>query len=308
MIVGVPVAEIAPAASRPGRVEAWVRAARIPTLAAALVPVLVGSALAARDHAFRFGPAVAALLGALLIQLGTNFVNDLGDFRRGADTRGRLGPPRALAMGWLSVMEIRTAIALSFGAAMIAGLYLTHAAGWPVVAIGIASILAGAAYTTGPFPLAYNALGEVFVFLFFGVVAVCGTYFVEAREISRVALVAAVPIGALASAILVVNNVRDRETDRASGKRTLSVLLGPRLARGEYFVLLLLAYAVPVALVVTRRTGAAALLPWLTAPLAFVEARRIAREEGAALNAGLLGTARLHVLFGTLLAIGMLFA
>jgi 1,4-dihydroxy-2-naphthoate octaprenyltransferase len=284
-----------------------IHAARLPTLAAAVVPVLVGAALAARDHAFRAGPAMAALLGALLIQLGTNFVNDVGDFRRGADT-ARSGPPRALAMGWLSVSDIRAGIAVSFGAAVVAGLYLTWAAGWPVIAIGVASILAGAAYTSGPYPLAYHALGEVFVFLFFGFVAVCGTYFVEARALSSMALITALPVGALASAILVVNNVRDRETDRAAGKRTLSVLLKASIARFEYPALLALAFATPVVLVVSGAVRWPALLPWLTAPLALAEARRVLTAEGLALNASLVGTARLHVMFGALFAIGILFA
>jgi len=274
-----------------------------------VVPVAVGSALAARDHAFRPGPALAALAGALLIQVGTNFVNDLGDFRRGADTGARLGPPRALAMGWLSVPEIRAGIVLSFGAAAIAGLYLIRVAGWPVLAIGLASILAGAAYTSGPYPLAYHGLGELFVFLFFGVVAVCGTYYVEARAFRWEGLVAALPVGALASGILVVNNVRDRDGDRAAGKRTVAVRVGPRAARAEYVALLLLAFAVPAILVSTGHAGPPALLPLLTAPLAIAEGRRVlAHEDGPSLNAALFGTARLHVLFGLLFAAGMTLA
>jgi 1,4-dihydroxy-2-naphthoate octaprenyltransferase len=235
-------------------------------------------------------------------------VNDLGDFKRGADTGARLGPPRALAMGWLSVPEIRVGILLSFTAAMVAGFYLTHEAGWPVVAIGLASILAGAAYTSGPWPLAYHGLGELFVFLFFGAVAVCGTYYVEARALRWEGLVAALPVGALASGILVVNNVRDLEGDRVAGKRTLAVRVGPRAARAEYVALLLLAFAVPALLVVTGHAGPPALLPLLTAPLALAEGRRVLAQQGSALNAALFGTARLHVLFGLLFAAGMAIA
>ncbi len=268
------------------------------------MPVAVGSALAARDHAFRLGPALAALLGAILIQIGTNLVNDLGDFRRGADSGVRLGPPRALAMGWLTVRDVRIGILVSFLAATAVGLYLSSVAGWPVVAIGIVSLLAGAAYTSGPFPLAYNALGEFFVFLFFGFVAVCGTYFVEARANSLDAAIAAIPVGALASAILVVNNVRDLEGDRAAGKRTVAVLLGRRGARAEYILLLLLAYLTPVALVLAG-VPPVALMPLLTAPLALYEGLRLFRHEGSALNASLVGTARLHVLFGILFAAGL---
>ena len=298
-----------PETPRVSRATAWLLAARIPTLAAALVPVAVGSALAARDHAFRLGPALAALAGALLIQIGTNLVNDLGDFRRGADSVARRGPPRALAMGWLSVPEIRAGILLSFGAAVVAGLYLTHVAGWPVVAIGAASILAGAAYTSGPWPLAYHGLGELFVFLFFGLVAVCGTYFVETRGLRWEGLLAALPVGALASAILVVNNVRDRDGDRAAGKRTIAVRVGPRAARAEYVALLGLAYLVPPVLVLGGQAGFPALLPLMTAPLAVAEARRVlAREDGPSLNVALFGTARLHVLFGLLFAAGLAIA
>jgi 1,4-dihydroxy-2-naphthoate octaprenyltransferase len=288
------------------RARAWIHAARVPTLAAAFVPVAVGSALAARDHSFRLGPALAALWGAIFIQIGTNLVNDLGDFRRGADHGERLGPPRALAMGWLTPAEVRAGVVLSFLLAALAGLYLTLAAGWIVVAIGLASIAAGAAYTAGPWPLAYHGMGDLFVFLFFGMVAVCGTYFVEAKTVSLDALAAAVPVGALATAILVVNNVRDLDGDRAAGKRTVAVRVGRRGARAEYLALLAAAYVTPAILFLAGRAGAWALLPMITAPLAWAEGRRVVgREDGPSLNAALFGTARLHVLFGLLFAAGM---
>jgi 1,4-dihydroxy-2-naphthoate polyprenyltransferase len=288
------------------RARAWIHAARIPTLAAALVPVAVGSALAARDDRFRLGPALAALCGAIFIQIGTNLVNDLGDFRRGADGATRLGPPRALAMGWLTVSEVRAGIVVSFLCATLAGIYLVTAAGWIVVAIGIASIAAGVAYTSGPWPLAYNGLGEVFVFLFFGIVAVCGTYFVEARTLSLDALIASIPVGALATAILVVNNVRDLDGDRAARKRTLAVRIGRGATRAGYAALIAAAFLTPVLLALTGRAGAWALLPLVTAPLALGEARRVfGKEDGPSLNAALLGTARLHVLFGLLFAAGL---
>jgi 1,4-dihydroxy-2-naphthoate octaprenyltransferase len=291
------------------RARAWLRAARVPTLAAALVPVAVGSALAARDHHFRIGPALAALWGAIFIQIGTNLVNDLGDFRRGADSGSRLGPPRALAMGWLTVAEIKAGILASFLSATLAGVYLVGAAGWVVVAIGLISIAAGVAYTAGPAPLAYNGLGEIFVFLFFGVVAVCGTYYVEARTLPLDAVLAAIPVGALAAAILVVNNVRDLEGDRAAGKRTMAVAFGRRGARAEYILLLSAAYLTPAILAFSGRARAWALLPLFTAPLALHEGRRVLeREDGPTLNAALFGTARLHVLFGLLFAVGMAIA
>ena len=288
-----------------GRVQAWLHAARIPTLAAAFVPVAVGTALAARDHHFRLALALLALWGAVFIQIGTNLVNDLGDFHRGADRGPRLGPPRALAVGWLTEREIRTGILLSFALATVAGLLLARLAGPVVIAIGIASILAGAAYTAGPWPLAYHGWGELFVFLFFGVVAVCGTYYVQARAISPDALCASIPVGALATAILVVNNVRDLEGDRVAGKRTLAVRLGRRAARMGYLLLLAAAYVTPLWLLLSGRAAAWALLPFLTLPLALRECRRVTREQGAPLNAALFGTARLHVLFGLLFAAGL---
>lgn len=291
------------------RARAWLHAVRIPTLAAALVPVAVGSALAARDHRFRLAPAIAALVGAIFIQIGTNLVNDWGDFLRGADARGRLGPPRALAMGWLTTAEVRVGILLSFLCAILAGIYLWAAAGWIVVVIGLLSIAAGIAYTAGPWPLAYHGLGEIFVFFFFGMVAVCGTYFVEARSLPLYVTFSAIPVGALATAILVVNNVRDLDGDRASGKRTLAVRVGPRGARAEYLLLLAVAYLTPALLALSGRASAWALLPLMTAPLAALEGRRVlVRGDGASLNAALLGTARLHVLFGILFAAGMAIA
>ncbi len=288
------------------RARAWLHAARVPTLAAALVPVAVGSALAARDHLFRPGPALAALWGAVFIQIGTNLVNDLGDFRRGADSGERIGPPRALAMGWLTLAQVRAGILVSFLLAALAGIYLAAVAGWPVVPIGIASIAAGVAYTAGPWPLAYHGLGDIFVFFFFGAVAVCGTYFVETRTLSADAVLAAIPVGALATAILVVNNVRDLDGDRAAGKRTLAVRVGRSGARAEYLALLGAAFLTPAFLFASRRAGAWALLPLLTIPLALAEGRRVLRrEDGPSLNAALFGTARLHVLFGLLFAAGM---
>jgi len=233
-------------------------------------------------------------------------VNDLGDFHRGADAGRRLGPPRALAVGWLTPAEVRVGIVSSFLLAALAGLYLAHAAGWVVVAIGVASIAAGALYTAGPWPLAYHGLGDLFVFLFFGVVAVCGTYFVEAGTLPWSTLAAAVPVGALATAILVVNNVRDLDGDRAAGKRTLAVRVGRGGARAEYLALLAAAYLTPAILFLAGRSGAWALLPLITAPLALAEGRRVlAREDGPSLNTALFGTARLHVLFGLLFAAGM---
>lgn len=281
-------------------------ALRPPTLVAAIVPVLVGTALAYRDYRFRLGPALAALLGALAIQIGTNFANDLYDYRKGADSSDRIGPPRVLPLGWLSAETVRRAMIAAFSAATLAGLYLTVAAGWPVVAIGLASIAAGIGYTKGRFALAYRGLGDLAVFVFFGLVAVVGTYFVQARLVTPLAFLTAIPVGSLCTAILVVNNVRDLDTDRAAGKRTLAVRLGREGTRLEYGGLLALAFALPLALWLRGSLSLAVLLPFATASLAWRTLGTVlTRVDGPALNGALLDTARLHGLFGILFAAGI---
>ena len=296
----------AAAVGRPGRAAVWIHALRIPTLAASVVPVVVGSALAWRHGAFHLGIALAALVGAVAIQIGTNLANDLYDFRKGADSGARLGPPRVLPRGWLSPRAVRDAMLGSFGLATLAGLYLVYRSGWPVVAIGLVSIASGVAYTAGPFALAYVGLGDLFVFLFFGLVAVVGTYYVQAGVIHPEALLAAIPVGALATAILVVNNARDIDTDRAAGKRTLAVLLGRSGARGEFVGLLLGAYGIPLGLWAQGLRSAWILLPLATVALATQATQAmLEREDGAALNRALIDTARLHAIFGLLFAIGI---
>lgn len=280
-------------------------AARLPTLTAAIAPVAVGTACALAVGGFRVGPSLAALLGALAIQVGANFANDVFDYEKGADTDERLGPPRAVHLGLLTGTEMRRGMFVAFGVAMAAGVYLTASAGPVVVVIGIASILAAVAYTAGPFPLGYNGLGDLFVLIFFGFVAVCGTTFVQAGYVPALSWWAAVPAGALATAILVVNNLRDLETDARAGKRTLAVRFGRRSALMEYYGLFAAAYVVPMGLVLTGRLGAWALLPLLTVPAALALARAVARERGAPMNRLLFGTARLELVFGLLFAVGI---
>jgi 1,4-dihydroxy-2-naphthoate octaprenyltransferase len=208
----------------------WLMAARPRTLPAAVAPVLVGTALAGFDHRFRPLAFVAALLGAVFIQVGTNLSNDYSDARRGADTEDRLGPVRVTAGGLVPPRQVLIATYVSFGVAVLMGFYLVTVAGWALLLVGGASILAGVLYTGGPRPYGYEGLGEVFVFLFFGIVAVTGSYFVQVERLPWEAFALAVPVGLLAAAILVVNNVRDLETDRRAGKRTLAVRLGSRSA------------------------------------------------------------------------------
>lgn len=282
----------------------WIMAMRLRTLPAAATPVIVGSALAYSRNAFRIEPACAALLGALLLQVGANFSNDLFDFRKGADGPDRLGPTRAVAAGLVTPNEMKVATALVFSLATLVGVYLVTLAGWPIVAIGIASILAALAYTGGPYPLGYHGLGELFVFVFFGLVAVGGTYLVEAGRFDAGVLADAIPVGLLASAIIVVNNLRDRVQDERVGKRTLAVRLGRRGTLVEYRVLVFGAYGcmMVLALLVHRPLLA---LPFLSFPLALRTARQVSVTEGVGLNPLLGTTARLLLLFGVLQAAGV---
>jgi len=291
---------------RPGSARAWVIAARPPTLSAALVPVLVGTACALADEGFRAGPALAALTGALLLQIAANFANDVFDYEKGADTAERLGPVRAVQAGLLTPGAVRRGLYLVLGLALLVGVYLTAVAGVAVVAIGLASMAAAVAYTGGPYPLGYHGLGDVFVMLFFGFVAVLGTTFVELGRVTPLAWIASVPVGALATAILVVNNLRDIATDRVAGKRTLAVRWGERGALTEYAVLLAVAYAVPVVLLALPHANVVVLLPLLTLPLALRLFQRVRRERGRALNPLLGGTARLLLLYGALFSVGLL--
>jgi 1,4-dihydroxy-2-naphthoate polyprenyltransferase len=281
-------------------------AIRVPTLSAAVVPVLVGTALAMRDY--RASPLIFAvtLCAALLIQIGTNLTNDLFDFQKGADTGARLGPVRVVQAGLLSQKQVAAAGVISFGAAMLLGVYLVKVGGWPILAAGLAAVASGIAYTGGPWPLGYHGLGDVFVFVFFGVVAVVGTFYLQSGVVTGAALTASFPVAMLVTAILVVNNLRDIDTDRKAGKRTLAVRFGREATRLQYSILVLGAYLIAVAMWLGRANSAWVILPWLTLPLGIRLVRAVWRDEGAALNAVLRQTAALHLAFGVLLAAGFL--
>ena len=290
----------------PGWVRVWMLAARVRTLPAAAAPVVVGTGAAIGTGQFRLFPALAALVGALLLQIGANFANDLFDFLRGADTAERVGPLRVTQAGLLTPRQMRTGMGAVFGAAAVIGVYLIVVGGWPVALIGLTAILAAIAYTGGPFPLGYHGLGELFVFLFFGLAAVGGTYEVQAGTVHPVAWWAAAPIGLLAVAIIVVNNLRDIATDRAAGKRTLAVRLGERWTRAEYIALLAIAYLIPPLMWVTGIAASAwVLLALFSLPLAPPLIRRLLRERGRALNGVLAGTAQLELVYGLLFALGL---
>jgi 1,4-dihydroxy-2-naphthoate polyprenyltransferase len=296
----------------PGRARAWLLASRPATLPAAAVPVLVGTAVARAEGAAIHGAVFAAtLVCALLIQIGTNFANDYSDFHRGADTHERLGPTRVTQSGLLPPAAVRNGIVVAFALAVALGLYLASVGGWPIVAIGVASLVAGLAYTGGPWPFGYHGLGDLFVFVFFGVVAVMGTAYLQTGHWSPFAFHASLPIGLLVTNILVVNNLRDIDTDRAANKRTLAVRLGAGGTRAQYALFLALAY---LSILLLEPSPAhlwsnhrALLLPWLTLPLGLALARRVLGGlAGRELNPMLKRSGQLLLLFGVLFAAGLL--
>lgn len=294
------------AAPELSRSRVWWMAIRPPTLTAAIVPVAVGTGVAIHDGVWAPLAAFAALVGALALQAGANLANDLSDFRRGADNEARLGPVRVTQRGLLTERQVTMGVLVSFGIATVAGLYLTYVGGWPIIAIGLASMLAAVTYTGGPWPFGYRGLGEVFVFIFFGVVAVAGTYYVQAGQVTADVLAASVPVALTVTAILVVNNVRDIDTDRLAGKYTLAVYLGRRLARTELVVVVAGAYLAAAGLWLLGDFSGWVFLSWLSVPAAVMPvAVSLSRTDGPPLNAALRAMARLHLIFGLLLAVGL---
>lgn len=289
------------------RRRAWALAARVSTLPAAVAPVVVGSAAAAHDGRFEWIGAAGALIVSLAIQIGTNFSNDAFDFLRGADTSRRLGPPRVTQAGLLPARVVLAGAYLCFGLAAVVGAYFVAQYGWPILIAGLLSIASGLAYTAGPWPIAYHALGELFVFVFFGLVAVVGTTFVQTGHVTPLALGAAVPVGLLCTAILIVNNLRDIETDRAAGKRTLAVLVGPRSTRVLYLACLAAAAVSPAILRAAGLTGSLFWLPWLVLPRMVILANIVSPQaDPALLNVALKMTAWVHMFFALLLALSIL--
>ena len=304
-----------------GALRIWLMAARVRTLPAAVAPVLVGTAAAASQlisttstdyggfleiHFFYWGRFLAAMIGAIFIQIGTNLANDYSDARRGADTEDRLGPVRVTASGLAAPRRVLYATFAAFGVAALAGLYLTIEVGPEILAIGIASIVAGVLYTGGPKPYGYEGLGEVFVFVFFGLVAVNGSYYVQLEDLQALPVLLSLPVGLLSAAILVVNNVRDIDTDRRAGKRTLAVRLGRERTRLLYTATIAASYALlPIALL-AGGGPALGLLGLLSLPLAIRPLRAVReRTDGPALNAALAGTGALLGAFALLVAIGL---
>ena len=288
------------------KLSVWIEAARLRTLPASLVPVLVGSSLAWKHGLFHWPATIVALLCAILIQIATNFANDYFDFRNGADTNERVGFTRASASGEVAPNIMLGAALSTFFLAFLLGLYLVFHAGWPILVIGILSITCGLLYTGGPFPLAYNGLGDVFVFVFFGLVAVMGTYYVNAQLWSVEAFWAGVAVGALSTMILAANNYRDVHTDRKVNKKTLVVLLGERFTRWQYLLLLLLAFAIPPLFYFRESYNSAIFLPIiLTLPAAFLVHRFWTESRKEQFNLILVRTAQFMTAFGILLSLGI---
>lgn len=285
----------------------WLSAARPQTLAAALVPVLVGASLALNDHLFRWDTTLTALFCAFAIQIGTNFANDYFDHVNGADTDDRIGFERATATGLISPKAMLTATFLTMGIAFAAGMYLVYVAGWAILGIGILAILFGILYTGGPFPLGYNGLGDLFVFLFFGLAAVMGTYYVNAFEWSAESFWASLPIGALCVNILVVNNLRDIEQDRAAGKRTLGVLFGETILKYEYLLMILIAFLTPFYFYYMLSFSIWIFIPFISLPIARSLYRRVwYHERKEELNRTLEHTAQYMTLYGILFSTGII--
>ena len=295
--------------------QVWLLAIRPKTLPAAAASAIVGAAVAFHDDLFRWGPALACLLAALLLQIGANLANDVFDYFRGADTHARLGPLRVTQAGLLKPGQVILGMWVVFGLAAILGVYLFIQAGWPVLVIGVACIAAAIAYTGGPFPFGYYGLGDLVVFIFFGPVAVCGTYFVQAGQVSPLAVWASLPMGFLITAILVVNNLRDIDTDRSVGKKTLAVHLGEAGTRWEYLVCLATAYLIPLLFALPFFSSLSPLngysspwilLYWLSLPMAASQTRFVWTQAGRPLNQALAGTGRLTLIYALLFSIGLI--
>jgi 1,4-dihydroxy-2-naphthoate polyprenyltransferase len=295
----------APADPRPGSARAWIHAARPATLPASVVPVLVGTACAAHEGGVRVGPALGAGAAAMLLQIAANLANDVFDHEKGADREGRLGPLRVVQAGLLSARAVRGAVAVTLGLALGVGAYLAWVGGVPIVAIGVLSMISAVAYTGGPYPLGYHGLGDLFVMVFFGFVAVCGTTYLQTLHLPELAIWASIPVGSVIVAILVVNNLRDLPADARAGKRTLAVRLGRRATLAEYVGLLALTEAAPVALVSSGQLSVWGLLPLASLPLAVWLVRGVIRDQGRALNQRLVQTGRLAAVFGLLFSLGI---
>ncbi|WDP89058.1 MAG: 1,4-dihydroxy-2-naphthoate polyprenyltransferase [Desulfobacter sp.] len=284
----------------------WQLAARPKTLPAAAAPVITGAACAIHDGSFSFLIFLAALLGAFLLQISVNLANDYFDFKNHIDTEDRLGPLRVTQSGLIKPGAVRNAMILTLFLAFILGLWLIKSGGMPILIIVIVSLICALGYSGGPYPIASNGLGELFVFIFFGPVAVCGTYYLLTHTLSFKAVAASLPVGFLITAVMVVNNLRDIDTDAKAGKRTLAVILGKAGTKTEYFILVLGAYLIPACLFAFKVYSFFILLPLVSMPQAFPLLAVISEKKGPILNETLAGTARLALVYSILFSLGII--
>ena len=287
------------------KIESWILASRPKTLLAAVVPVMVGSALAVSQNQFIFIYSFIALLCSILIQVGTNFTNDLYDHLKGADSKNRKGPERVLSSGRITSLQMKIAIVLAFGLAFLLGMFLVYSIGIVILVIGILSIMAGLAYTAGPYPLAYNGLGDVFVFVFFGIIGTTGTYYLHLREFTLLSLLISLPVGVLITNILVINNYRDVEEDREANKNTLVVKLGKRFARTQVISSIILSYLILFVLYMQYDFNYWIFLPLSTLPVAYIQIKMLYNLDGVQLNKTLELSAKFAALFGLLFSVGI---
>lgn len=284
----------------------WYLAIRPKTLPAAAGPVMIGTGLALGDRVFQPGPAIAALLVALLLQIGSNLANDVFDFKKGTDTEERTGPLRVTQAGLLKPGQVMAGMITVFVLSGLVGVYLVYLGGWPILLVGILAILSAIAYTAGPYPLGYHGVAEFFVFAFFGPVAVCGTYYLQAGFISELAWWASIAPGLFITAILVVNNLRDMEQDRKAGKKSLAVRFGVRFTQYQYVFLVSFPYLLPGMMWIMGIAPFPVLLSWLSIPLVIPRIRDVFTKKGSPLNATLAGTAKFGLVYSILFSVGYL--
>jgi 1,4-dihydroxy-2-naphthoate polyprenyltransferase len=288
--------------------DAWALAIRPRTLPAAAAGVVMGAALAWHDGVFRLDAALVCLFTALLLQIGSNLANDVFDFERGTDTAERLGPTRVTQAGILSPTQVKIGMAIVFGLAALLGLYLAWLGGWVIIVLGIAAIISAIAYTGGPFPIGYHGLGDVFVFIFFGLASVAGTYYIQAGIVTPAVWWMTIPPGMIITAILVVNNLRDLENDRRAGKHTMAVRLGERGTKIQYIVCMVIAYLVLIPVAWVGLTPWATLLAWSSLPFAIQATKVVTAQKGRPLNMALAKTGQTALVFSLLFWVGLLFS
>jgi 1,4-dihydroxy-2-naphthoate octaprenyltransferase len=286
--------------------NAWILASRPRTLPAAAAGVVMGAALAWRDGVFRFDAALVCLLTALLLQIGSNLANDVFDYERGTDTAERLGPTRVTQAGILSPRDVKIGMAVVLGLAALLGLYLAWLGGWVIILLGVAAILSAIAYTGGPFPLGYYGLGDIFVFIFFGLAAVAGTYYIQAGSVPPAVWWMTIPPGLIVTAILVVNNLRDIDNDRKAGKRTMAVRLGEQGTKIEYMICMVAAYLILIPAIFLQLIPWTTLLAWASLPIAWQAAKVVLTQKGRPLNMALARTGQTALVFSLLFWVGLL--